>query len=144
MRILGIDYGLSRIGLAVSDPGLVMAMPHSVLHRKSDEDAVRQIAALIQDLDVSRVVVGLPKNMNGTQGAHAERSVDFAERLRAETGLVVDLYDERLTTVSAERLLISADVRRKGRKQVIDAVAASILLQGFLDRLRTLNRENQT
>ena len=136
MRILGIDYGQARIGVAKSDPTGLIAEPHLVLRRKTDELSANEIARLAIELEASRIVVGWPRNMNGSVGPGALSCVQFADLLRETTGLPVDLYDERLTTVAAERLLISAEVNRKNRKKVIDALAASIMLQGYLDRRR--------
>lgn len=139
MRILGIDYGQARIGVAKSDPTGLIAEPHLVLRRKTDELSAKDIAELAVELEASRIVVGWPRNMNGSVGPAGVVCVQFADLLRETTGLPVDLYDERLTTVAAERLLISADVNRKGRKKVIDAIAASIMLQGYLDRRQKEN-----
>lgn len=143
MRILSVDYGLARIGLALSDPTGFLAQGLSVLKRKSDEIAVGQIADLVREREVERVVVGLPLNMNGSTGERALQCQAFAELLRNQVGVEVVMYDERLTTVAAERILIEADMRRKNRKQVIDAVAATILLQSYLDSLQAARRREQ-
>ncbi len=133
MRVLGVDYGRARIGLALSDPTGLFAQGLSVLRRTTDEQAVAEIVELIRQHEVEEVVVGLPKNMNGTVGERAEQCQAFAEQLEQAAGVPVRLFDERLTTVAAERLLISADMRRNRRKQVIDEVAATLLLQSYLD-----------
>ncbi|OFW79040.1 MAG: Holliday junction DNA helicase RuvA [Alicyclobacillus sp. RIFOXYA1_FULL_53_8] len=143
MRILSVDYGLARIGLALSDPTGFLAQGLSVLKRKSDEIAVGQIADLVREREVDRVVVGLPLNMNGSTGERALQCQAFAELLRNQVGVEVVMYDERLTTVAAERILIEADMRRKNRKQVIDAVAATILLQSYLDSLQAARKREQ-
>jgi putative holliday junction resolvase len=134
MRILGVDYGTVRIGLAISDPTGMLAQGLSVLKRKTDTQAVADIVQIIQDHDVDEVVVGLPRHMNGSLGEKAQVCQAFADEIANASGLPVAMYDERLTTVAAERMLIEADVMRKRRKQVIDAVAATLLLQGYLDR----------
>lgn len=132
-RILGVDYGTVRIGLSVSDPTASLARALQVVRRKSDEAAAEEIAGIARDHEVGEVVVGLPLHMNGSRGEKAEAAHAFAELLREKLGVPVEMFDERLTTVSAQRLLISADVRRDKRKQVVDAVAATVLLQTYLD-----------
>lgn len=136
MRILGVDYGLARIGLALSDPTRLFAQGLPVLKRKSDQDAAEAISRLMQEHDIERIVVGLPLNMNGSQGERARQCIEFGQLLEQVCQVEVAMYDERLTTVAAERMLIDAQVHRKDRKRVIDSVAASILLQGYLDSLR--------
>ncbi|MCL6515965.1 Holliday junction resolvase RuvX [Alicyclobacillus sp.] len=133
MRILGVDYGRARIGIAVSDPTGLVAQQLTVLRREDDEQAAKAIAELAREHRVDEIVVGHPKNMNGSVGERAAQCEAFADLLRRRTGLPVALYDERLTTVAAERMLVSADVSRRRRRQVIDAVAATVLLQGYLD-----------
>jgi putative holliday junction resolvase len=134
MRILGVDYGLAKIGLAISDPTGFLAQGLSVLRRTSDEQAVAAIVSVIRENDVKQVVVGLPRNMNGSIGERAEQCKRFAGMIEKAAGIPVDLYDERLTSVAAERILIGANVRRDKRKKVVDEVAATLMLQGYLDR----------
>jgi len=141
MRILAVDYGTARIGLAQSDPTGFLAQGLSVLKRTSDAAAVAEIGRLAKQNEVDKIVVGLPKNMNGSIGPRAEQCTVFATQLQESTGLPVDLFDERLTTVAAERLLIGNDMRRQARKQVIDAVAATLLLQSYLDREQHRRRQ---
>lgn len=141
MRVLGIDYGTVRIGLALSDPTGLLAQGLSVLKRKSDVEAVADIADIVKANDVELIVVGLPRHMNGDKGDRALQCERFAESLHEKVGLPVEMYDERLTSVAAERMLVDADVNRKKRKQVVDAVAATILLQGFLDRAGNRKRQ---
>lgn len=136
MRILAVDYGLARVGLALSDPTGFLAQGLCVLRRKSDNLAAAEIAALVTEHGVQEIVVGLPRHMNGQSGDRAAQCKAFAELLRERTGLPVHLFDERLTTVAAERLLIGAQMRREKRKQVIDEVAATLLLQTYLDYRR--------
>jgi len=141
-RFLAVDYGRVRIGLALSDPTGMLASDLAVLRRVSDSAAVDAIADLVRTHAVDEVVVGLPLHMNGTVGERAEQCRAFAELIRVCTSKPVAMYDERLTTVAAERMLIAADMRRAKRKQVVDAVAATILLQSYLD-FRNRNRLQQ-
>ncbi|OXM15421.1 Holliday junction resolvase RuvX [Paenibacillus herberti] len=132
MRILGLDYGDRRIGVALSDPMGWTAQGLEVLQRR-DGSELQRLAQLVIEHEVTEIVVGLPKNMNGTIGPRGEICIAFAEELRQLVNLPVHLWDERLTTVSAERTLIEADVSRKKRKQVVDKLAASLILQNYLD-----------
>lgn len=132
-RILAIDYGTVRIGLALSDPNGFLAQSLDVLKRRSDDDAIMRIAEIAREREASEMVVGLPLNMNGSEGEKADICRAFAAKLEERTGLPVHLFDERLTTVAAQRTLIEQDVRRSKRKQVVDAVAATVLLQTYLD-----------
>lgn len=131
---------MARIGVAMSDPTGFLAQPFEVVRRTSDKAAVEAIVEISRANDVEQIVVGLPKNMNGSEGHRAEQCREFSAMLESCANLPVTLYDERLTTVAAERMLISADVRRQNRKQVVDAVAASIMLQGYLDFVRNRKR----
>lgn len=132
-RVLGIDYGDVRIGIAVSDAMGWTAQGVETIKRQSEDQDLARIGELIREYDVETVVLGFPKNMNGTIGPRGELSQQFAETLKAKFGLPVVLWDERLSTMAAERMLISADVSRKKRKQVVDKMAASIILQNYLD-----------
>ncbi|MBP1999030.1 putative Holliday junction resolvase [Paenibacillus shirakamiensis] len=133
MRIIGLDYGDRRIGVAVSDAFGWTAQGLEVIERRGNGAEHTRIAELVREYDVTEVVVGLPKNMNGTVGPRGEICIAFAEELRQALALPVHLWDERLTTVSAQRTLIEADVSRKKRKQVVDKLAAVFILQNFLD-----------
>ena len=132
-RILAVDYGTVRIGLALSDPSGFLAQSLEVLRRRSDPEAIVDIVRIAKDREVLEIVVGLPLNMNGSAGDKAEICRQFAKELEEESGLPVHLFDERLTTVAAQKTLIAQDVRRSKRKQVVDAVAATVLLQTYLD-----------
>lgn len=132
-RILGIDYGSRRVGIAQSDPTGTIALPLKTLAVESDDDAERQIVALCAELKPDAVVLGLPLNMNGSHGPQAQRVEAFAERLRAAAARPVHLVDERLSSSFVERALIEADVSRAKRKGVIDKLAAQSILQGYLD-----------
>ena len=138
-RLVAIDLGEVRIGLAVSDPGQVVASPAETLHVPRNQDAPT-IDALVDALrrhEAAGVVVGHPRRLDGREGASAQRARRFAQALRERTDLPVMLWDERFTTVEAERVLIDGDVSRAGRKDAIDRVAASVLLQAVLEAQRT-------
>jgi putative Holliday junction resolvase len=138
MRILGLDFGSRTVGVAVSDALLLTAQGVETIERK-DENKLRRTCARIDELiasyEVDRIVLGLPKNMNNTEGERVEKTKEFKEILERRTGLPVILWDERLTTVAAERILMENGVRRENRKAVIDKVAACLILQGYLDHL---------
>lgn len=133
MRIMGLDYGERRIGVAMSDLFGWTAQGIEVIDQKVVKDSMGRIAQLVKEYEVESIVVGLPKNMNGTVGPSGEYCIAFAEQVRQIIALPVQLWDERLTTVAAERALLEADVSRRKRKQVIDKMAAAILLQSYLD-----------
>lgn len=133
MKLLGLDYGDRRIGVAVSDAFGWTAQGIEVIQRREDDSHLQRIVELAKMNGAEEVVVGLPKNMNGTIGPRGELCIEFAESLRELLGLPVHLWDERLTTVSAERTLLEADVSRKKRKQVVDKIAAGLILQNYLD-----------
>ena len=138
MRILGLDYGSKTVGVAVSDPLGLTAQKVETIWRKQ-ENKLRQTLARIEELiaeyEVEKIVLGFPKNMNNTVGARAEKALEFGEMLKKRTGLEVIMWDERLTTVEADRTLIEAGVRRENRKQYLDGIAAVFILQGYLDSL---------
>lgn len=133
MRLLGLDYGDRRIGVALSDAFGWTAQGLEVIERRKDASEFARIEALVKENEVEQIVLGLPKNMNGTIGPRGELAMAFAEQLRGVLNIPVHLWDERLTTVSAERALIDADVSRKKRKQVVDKMAACLILQNYLD-----------
>ncbi|MCL6639297.1 MAG: Holliday junction resolvase RuvX [Firmicutes bacterium] len=139
MRIMGLDFGDKRIGVALSDPMGLTAQGLEVLERRKTLEAdVRRIGELVQQYGVDTIVIGLPKNMDGSLGPQAGKVKEFAEKLAFLPDVQVRLWDERLTTTAAEKLLIEADVRRARRRKVIDKLAASLILQGYLDfRSRT-------
>lgn len=133
MRVMGLDYGDRNIGVAVSDAFRWTAQGLTVVERRRDGGEVDVLAGLVKEHEVSEIVVGLPKNMNGSIGPRGDISIAFAEQLGQKLGIPVHLWDERLTTVAAERTLLEADVSRRKRKQVIDKMAATLILQNFLD-----------
>lgn len=134
MRVIGLDLGARRIGVAVSDPSGTIASPHSVLARGPDPESHRRaVAALVEELGAERVVVGLPLSLDGTAGPAALAAKEEAEALAAALPVPVETWDERLTTVSAERALREGGVRGPARRRVVDKVAAAVLLQSWLD-----------
>ena len=144
MRILGLDFGSKTVGVAVSDGLLLTAQGVETIERK-DENKLRKTCARIEELiaeyEMTEIVLGLPKNMNNTEGERVEKTKAFGEMLERRTGLPVHYWDERLTTVAAEQILMESGVRRENRKAVIDKVAAGLILQGYLDCLKTKERE---
>ena len=136
MRILGLDYGSKTVGVAVSDPLGFTAQGVEIIRRKSENKMRRTLARieeLIAQYQVEKIVLGLPKNMNNTLGDRAEKSLELKETLERRTGLPVVMWDERLTTVSANRVLMETGVRRENRKEHVDEIAAVFILQGYLD-----------
>lgn len=138
-RLLAVDPGSVRLGLALSDPGQVVATPNETLAVEDEDDVdtiALEVAAVADDLEVVGIVVGWPRDMNGRETANASRSRRLSDAIRAHTGLPVALWDERLSTVEAERLMISGDASRATRRKEIDRVAAAIILRGVLDHQR--------
>lgn len=137
-RIMGLDFGSKTTGVAISDPLGYTAQGVETITRK-DEDKLRQTCARIEELiaeyKIETIVLGNPKNMNNTEGERVEKTIVFKEMIERRTGLPVILWDERLTTTAAKQILIESGVRRENRKAVIDKVAASLILQGYLDSL---------
>ena len=139
MRIMGLDFGSRTVGVAVSDPLFLTAQGVEIIRRKSPNklrQTLARIEELITEYEVDRIVLGYPKNMNNTEGERVEKTRSFGELLNRRTGLPVIYWDERLTTVAAEQVLMEQGVRRENRKAVIDKVAACLILQGYLDRLQ--------
>lgn len=138
MRIMGLDYGSKTVGVAISDPLGITAQGIEIIRRKS-ENKLRQTLARIEELiaqyQVELLVLGFPKHMNNDIGDRAVKSLEFQEMLKRRTGLDVVMWDERLTTVEANRTLMEANVRRENRKQYVDQIAAVLILQGYLDYL---------
>ena len=143
IRIMGLDFGSKTVGVAVSDPLGITAQGIEIVRRTS-ENKLRKTLARIEELvteyEVTEIVLGFPKNMNNTIGERAEKSLSFKEMLERRRGLPVVMWDERLTTVAANRTLIEGGVRRENRKDYVDMLAAVYILQGYLDsRERTSN-----
>ncbi len=134
MRIMALDVGSKTIGVAVSDELLMTAQGKSVIQRKSIEQDIQELTLFIQEYQVSKLIVGFPKNMDGSMGEMSEQIIEFVDELQNRIDIQVELVDERLTTKLAERTLLEADLSRKKRKQVIDKLAAVHILQTYLDR----------
>ena len=132
MKIMGIDYGDARTGVAISDLLCSIVGSTYVVPSRNTEKAIADILKLIQDNSVGEIVVGLPKNMNGTEGPRAELCREFADKLKEVTGLPVVLWDERRTTVEAHNILSMHNYHGQKRKNTVDAVAASLILEGYL------------
>ena len=147
MRIMGLDYGSVTVGVAISDPLLITAQGIEVIRRKQ-ENKLRQtyarIEALIEEYGVDRIVVGFPKHLNNTIGVRAELAQEFAAALERRTGLEVVLWDERLTTVAAHRVLDEAELHYKKKAEVVDKLAAVLILQGYLDYLSMQSQNHET
>lgn len=135
-RIMGLDVGDKTIGVAVSDLMGLTAQGVKTVKRVGKKKDIEALKEIIKERQVNKIVSGLPKNMNGTLGTQGEKVIKFCELLEEETGIKIEYWDERLSTVAAERTLIQGNVRRENRKGVIDMVAAVIILQGYLDRQR--------
>lgn len=140
MRILGLDFGSHRIGIAISDPTGSMAQPLSVIEKRPDDSEIKRILELVDEYNVDEVVVGLPVSMSGEIGAQAQVVLEYVEKLKNELRVPVITWDERLTTSFAERALMESNVKRSRRKEIVDKVAAAVILQGYLDLKRSKER----
>jgi len=143
-RIMAVDWGSARFGLAVSDDLGLTAQGLETVPRHSDGQALDAIEGRVRALGVESIVVGLPRNMDGSDGPSAESARMFARALEERMQLPVHLWDERLTSLAAERMLVGARVRRRARRGLVDRVAATLILQGFLDRQRAALRRQKT
>ena len=138
MRILGLDYGTKTVGVAVSDELLITAQGVEIVRRKAPtklRQTLARIEELVNEYNAEKIVLGYPKNMNNTEGERCERTKEFKEMLEKRTGLEVVLWDERLTTVSADNAMMEMGIRRENRKEYVDEIAAIFILQGYLDFL---------
>ena len=138
MRIMGLDFGSVTVGVAISDGLLLTAQGIEVIRRKEENKLRRTLARieeLVKEYEVSKIVLGLPKNMDNSEGERALKTRDFAAMLERRTGLEVVMWDERLTTVAAHNAMLEADLSRAKREKVVDKVAATFILQGYLDSL---------
>ncbi|NLX63091.1 MAG: Holliday junction resolvase RuvX [Tissierellia bacterium] len=135
-RIMGLDVGDKTIGVAISDPLLITAQSLQTIKRENYKKDIDTLIDIINKYNIKKIVVGIPKNMNNTIGPQGEKVLNFVEKLKNKVNLDIVLEDERLTTVQAEKLLIKSDVKRKNRKKIIDKVAATYILQSYLDRMR--------
>ncbi len=139
MRILGLDFGSRTVGVAVSDPLMITAQGVEIIRRK-EENKLRQTLARIEELvkeyGAERIVLGLPKNMNNTEGERVRKTMEFKDNLERRTGIEVITWDERLTTVAADNAMKEAGIRRENRKEYVDMIAACLILQGYLDSIK--------
>ena len=132
MRVLAVDYGDARTGIAVSDLLCSIVGSTTVIHSRNQEKTLREIAELVKEKEVGEIVVGLPRNMDGSEGPRAQLCREFAEKLKQELGLPITMWDERRTTVEAHQILSEHNYHGKKRKNTVDAVAASLILEGYL------------
>lgn len=139
MIIMSVDYGDTRTGVAICDKREILASPVTVITEKYRPNLIKKLIEVINERKPELIVVGLPKNMDGTCGERCEKCTEFANELREATGIDIDMWDERLTTVSAYRALNEADFHGRKTRQVVDAVAAVTILQDYLARRKSLN-----
>ncbi|MBE5894629.1 MAG: Holliday junction resolvase RuvX [Lachnospiraceae bacterium] len=148
MRIMGLDFGTKTVGVAISDPLLITAQGKEIVRREKPDKLRKTLARLeelIEEYDVQEIVLGNPKNMNDTEGERVEKTKEFKEMLERRSGVPIVLWDERLTTVAADRYMMEAGIRREDRKEQVDKIAAVFILQGYLDyRKNRKNNEEQT
>lgn len=142
MSTMGLDVGEKRIGVAIAASGGLLAIPIDVIDRAGEEADLKTILTLINEWGINRVVVGLPRSLDGSIGKQAEEVVAFSRALSQRISIPVDTWDERLSTVAAERLMRDAGVKSGKRRAHRDAMAAAIILQGYLDRGRALSAES--
>lgn len=143
MRIMSLDFGSKTVGVAISDPLLITAQGIEIIERKEENKlrkTLARIEALILEYEVEEIVLGLPKNMNDSIGERAKLTMEFKDKLERRTGMPVALWDERLTTVAANKAMMEAGIRREHRKEHVDKIAACLILQGYLDCRK--NKEN--
>lgn len=134
-----MDFGSKTCGVAISDPLLITAQGLEIIRREKSNhlrQTLARIEELIEEYDVTEIVLGYPKNMNDTEGERVERTLEFKDMIERRTGLTVTLWDERLTTVAADKIMMEVGVRRENRKNYVDQIAASLILQGYLDKIK--------
>lgn len=134
-RILGIDYGERRIGLAISDPLGIIALSLPTLDTKKVKDVFEEIKTIVKEKDVEKIVLGLPRNMDGTIGEKGEKVKEFASKLKEKIGKKIDFWDERLTSVESLKILREEKKKIKREKKIVDQISAVLILQGYLDNL---------
>lgn len=142
MRYLGLDLGTKTLGIAISDRSLTIANPKCVLKFKEQDELIEPLKKIIEEENISEIALGLPKNMDNSMGFASKRSLDFKEKLEESIDIPITLVDERLSTVEAEKYLLDADMSRKKRKEHIDAVAASVILNTFI-RMKGNNQDGR-
>lgn len=140
MRILGLDIGQKTIGIAISDPLGYTAQGITTIRRKSKAEDIKELNKICQEYSVEKIVIGLPKNMNNTIGFAGEKILEFSEIIKNQVCSDIEMWDERLTTVAAHRVMLEADMSRAKRKKIVDKIAATYILQGFLDRMSNLKK----
>lgn len=140
MRIMAIDYGDAHTGVAISDPTGLLAGTTTTIHSRKNEVVLEELKKLVESYRVEELVMGFPRNMDGTEGPRAQLYRDFASQVEGATGLKPVLWDERRTTVDAHRILFAAGQNAKKRKKTVDAVAASLILEGYLN-FKRMNRQ---
>lgn len=146
MRVIGLDFGSKTVGVAISDPLMITAQGIEIIRRKEENKlrkTLARIEALIEEYGIEEIVLGYPKHMNDSLGERVEKTEEFKEMLERRTGLPVVLWDERLTTVAADKAMIEAGLRREERKEQIDKLAAVLILQGYLDYKGMQKRETE-
>lgn len=136
MRILGLDYGSKRIGVAICDELGLTAQGLATIERKNLRSVIAEISRLVREYDVEKIVIGFPKMLDGTEGIQCQKVSEFAGKLESRISIPVIKWDESLSTKEAEEILIEANMSRKKRKKVVDKLAASIILQGYLDYIK--------
>lgn len=135
MRILGLDVGDRTIGVALSDPLGFTAQGITTIYRKDEETDIKELIKICSDYNVETIVCGLPKNMNGTVGEQGEKVLKFCDILKEKIDLPIKMWDERLTTVAAHKAMLEANLSREKRKKIVDKIAATYILQGYLDSI---------
>lgn len=138
MRILGLDVGQKTIGVAISDPLGFTAQGITTIRRSNKQKDMDEVERICKEYSVETIVIGLPKNMNGSIGFAGEKIIEFSEMLKEQVDIKIEFWDERLTTVAAHRAMLEADMSRGKRKKIVDKIAATYILQGYLDRLSNL------
>ena len=134
MRLMGIDYGDARVGIALSDPLMIMSQGYKTIKNDGTDALFEEIASIIKEKEVTKIVIGLPKNMDNSQGFRTDATMEFAEKLKTFTDVTIDFSDERLTTVSAHGFLNEMNVRGKKRKGAVDTLSAALILETYMKK----------
>lgn len=134
MRLMGIDFGDARVGIALSDPLMIMSQGYKTINNDGTDSLYEEIVAIIKEKEVTKIIIGLPKNMDNTQGFRTEATMEFAEKLKTFTDVPIDFSDERLTTVSAHGFLNEMNVRGKKRKGAVDTLSAALILETYMKK----------
>ena len=137
MRIMGIDYGEKRFGIALSDPLGITAQGLPTIERTSIQEDIKKIINILQEKEVEEIVLGLPKHLNNTLGDKAKEVLNFIDTLKKHINIPIKTFDERFSTVRANRAMLEGDLSRKKRKERVDTIAAQLILQGYLDMIKT-------